>query len=103
MSADRRPPRRLGDAFGAVIATSAPRTLLADVQRVWPAVCGDAIAANSEPVAERGGRVTIACEGGAWAQELELMGELLRDRVNAALGGERLTGLRFTADLARHR
>jgi predicted nucleic acid-binding Zn ribbon protein len=103
MSAERRAPRRLGEAFGSVIATSAPRTLLADVQRVWPAVCGDAIALNSEPVAERDGRVTVACEGGAWAQELELMGELLRDRVSAALGDERLLALRFTADLARHR
>ena len=86
-----------------MIAASAPRTLLADVQRVWPGVCGETIAANAEPVAEREGRVTVACEGGAWAQELELMGELLRDRVRLALGDERLTGLRFTADLARHR
>jgi predicted nucleic acid-binding Zn ribbon protein len=101
---DRRPaPRRLGDAFGAVIDASAPRTLLADVQRAWPTVCGETIAANAEPVAEREGRVTVACEGGAWAQELELMGDLLRDRLRAALGDERVAGLRFTADLARHR
>ena len=101
----RRPgtPRKLGSALERLVAEQAPPTLLAEVQTAWPGVSGPQIAARAEPVAERDGRVTIACESGAWAQELELMGELLRERIDAAIGPDRVTGLRFTADLARHR
>ena len=73
------------------------------MQEAWPEACGAAIAANSEPVAERDGAVTIACASGAWAQELELMGDELRARIDALVGAERVLRLRFTADLARHR
>lgn len=101
--AERGDPRRLGDSLARLIAADAPKTLLAEVQTAWPSACGEAIAAASEPVSERRGVVTIACESGSWAQELELMGELLTSRVEAIVGEERLAGLRFTADLARHR
>lgn len=96
-------PRRIGAALDRLVAERAPRTLLAEVQTAWPRVAGPAIAARAEPVAERDGRVTIACESGAWAQELDLMGAPLLERIAAAIGPDRVTGLRFTADLARHR
>lgn len=96
-------PRRLASALDRLVAERAPGTLLAEVQTVWPEVAGAAIAVRAEPVAERDGRVTIACESGAWAQELDLMGEPLLERITAALGPDRVTALRFTADLARHR
>jgi predicted nucleic acid-binding Zn ribbon protein len=96
-------PRKLAGAFERIVSERAPQTLLAEVQAAWPGVCGPQIAARAEPVAERDGRVTIACESGAWAQELELMGDQLRARIDAAIGAERVTRLRFTADLARHR
>lgn len=96
-------PRKLGGALERLIADHAPQTLLAEVQGAWAEACGAAIAANSEPVAEREGRVTIACASGAWAQELELMQEPLLSRLAALLGDDRIAGLRFTADLSRHR
>lgn len=96
-------PRRLGGALERLVAESAPQTLLAEVQGAWPNVCGAAIAANAEPVAERDGVVTIACANGMWAQELELMGDELRSRIGSLIGVERVRGMRFTADLARHR
>ena len=99
----RRQPRKLSDSLDEVLAARAPRTLLAAVQAAWPAACGEAIAAASEPVAERDGRVTIACASGAWAEELELMGETLRARLESVLGEGRIAALRFTADLDRHR
>ena len=98
-----RGPRRIGSALERLVAEQEPETLLAAVQTAWPGVCGPEIAARSSPVAERDGRVTIACETGPWAQELELMGDLLRERIDAAIGPDRVTGLRFTADLSRHR
>ncbi|MCB0864228.1 MAG: DUF721 domain-containing protein [Solirubrobacterales bacterium] len=98
-----RMPRRLGGALERILDEEAPATLLAEVQRAWPGACGEAIAAHAEPVAERGGTVTIACESSTWAQELEMMGEQLRDRIAAAVGPGKVLALRFTADLARHR
>jgi len=96
-------PRKLEGALDRLVSDRAPQTLLAEVQGAWPAACGEAIAANSEPVAERDGTVTIACASGAWAQELELMGDELTSRVGAIVGPDRVRRMRFTADLARHR
>ena len=96
-------PRKLGGALERVIAEEAPQTLLAEVQAAWPRACGPTIAARAEPVSERNGTVTIGCESGTWAQELELMGDQLRARIDEQIGADRVLGLRFTADLARHR
>ena len=99
----RQDPRRLGDSLARVVAGEGPKTLLGEVQTAWSSSCGGAIAAASEPVSERDGVVTVACESGAWAQELELMHELLLSRIGAAVGENRVARLRFTADLSRHR
>jgi predicted nucleic acid-binding Zn ribbon protein len=59
-------------------------------------------------VAERDGVVTIACRSATWAQELDLLGPQLLERLNEALAaaGQRaagpVTALRFTADHSRH-
>lgn len=98
-----RGPRPLGDSLARLVAADAPPTLLAEVQTAWERACGSEIAANSEPVAERQGTVTVACASGAWAQELELMQGALKARLDAVVGEGRLLRLRFTADLARHR
>jgi len=98
-----RMPRRLAGALERVVEEEAPATLLAEVQRAWPQACGAAIASHAEPVSERSGTVTIACESGTWAQELELMGDELRARLDERIGADRVLALRFTADLARHR
>jgi predicted nucleic acid-binding Zn ribbon protein len=98
----RRYPRRAGLALRGVLAGSAPKTLLASVQAVWAEACGAAIAAEALPVAERDGVVTVACRSATWASELDLMQEGLLERLNAALGEQRVAGLRFTADGARH-
>ncbi len=103
MSGARRAPRPIGGALERLVAEGAPQTLLAEVQSAWPHACGEAIAARSEPVSERAGTVTIACESGPWSQELELMGDLLRARLDEQIGPDRVVALRFTADLARHR
>jgi predicted nucleic acid-binding Zn ribbon protein len=98
----RRAPRRAGDALRDVLAESAPRTLLAEVQTAWPGVCGEAVAAESRPVAERDGVVTVACRSSTWASELDLMQAVLVERLNAAVSSGPVRGLRFTADAARH-
>lgn len=101
----RHAPRRLGDALGSVRAESAPATLLAAAQEAWPRIAGPAVAAEAEPVSERGGVVTVACRSSTWAQELDLLGPDLLERLNGALaeaGSSPVERLRFTADAARH-
>jgi predicted nucleic acid-binding Zn ribbon protein len=98
----RRAPRRAAPALRGALDRNAPKTLLAAVQSEWARACGEAIAAEAQPVAERDGVITVACRSATWAQELDLMQERLRARLNEALGGEGIVALRFTADGARH-
>jgi len=81
----RRAPRPLANAIGPLREALAPKTLLAEVQRAWPAAAGTAIAREASPVSERGGVVTVACAASVWAQELDLMAPLLMEKLNAAI------------------
>jgi predicted nucleic acid-binding Zn ribbon protein len=93
----RRAPRPAGMAMEGLLSQLAPQTLLADVQRVWPAVVGDTIAAEATPTSGRGGTLTITCKSAVWAQELDLMGPDLVGRLNAALGADLVVALRCSA------
>jgi predicted nucleic acid-binding Zn ribbon protein len=91
----RRPgPRPLELALDRLTAQLAPATLLADVQRAWPQAAGDAFAAQSEPVSERAGVITVACASSVWAQELDLLSERVVERLNESLGRQAVRGLR---------
>jgi predicted nucleic acid-binding Zn ribbon protein len=90
----RRAPRPVSQALESFIAPLAPASTLARVQACWEAVVGAAVAAAARPLAERDGALTVICEAAVWAQELELMGPELLDRLNAALGEECLHRLR---------
>jgi predicted nucleic acid-binding Zn ribbon protein len=91
----RLAPRSLSTALDAVLPDVAPQTTLARIQAVWKDVAGARLAEAAAPVAERDGVVTIACESGVWAQELELLGPDLLTGLEAALGGRLATKLRF--------
>jgi predicted nucleic acid-binding Zn ribbon protein len=101
MSAHRRAPRPLGSAVAELADRLAPRTTLADVQRVWPAAVGPVIAREATPTAERDGTLTVACRSSVWAQELDLMGPELVGRLNDALGAQRISALRCVASPPR--
>jgi predicted nucleic acid-binding Zn ribbon protein len=97
----RRAPRPLRTALEAVALESAPAGILARAQRLWPSVAGDAVAAETEPVSEREGVLTVRCESALWAQELELLGPEICARLNGALAGEgEVRELRFSASSA---
>lgn len=93
----RRAPRPAGLAMEALLAHLSPQTLLADVQRIWPAVVGETIAAEATPTSGRGGTLTITCKSAVWAQELDLMGPDLVARLNTALGADLVVALRCSA------
>ena len=92
-------PRPLSRALDAALAQARPAGLLAAVQSAWTEVAGAVLAAATTPTSERAGTVTVTCESGAWAQELELLGRDLTERLNRALetAGEpaRVERLRF--------
>ena len=90
----RRGPRPVGLALDAVTGALAPATVLAEVQRVWPEVAGERFARAAQPVAERDGVVTVACESAVWAQELDLLSERVVGAVNEALGRPAVRRLR---------
>ncbi len=92
----RLAPRPLSVALDAVVAEAEPATALARAQAAWPEVAGPALRSFAQPVAERDGVLTLACESAVWAQELEFMGADLLDRMNAAMaaGGAPATSFR---------
>ena len=90
----RRGPRPVGLALDAVTGALAPATVLAEVQRVWPQVAGERFARAAQPVAERDGVVTVACESAVWAQELDLLSERVVAAVNEAIGRPAVRRLR---------
>lgn len=90
----RLAPRPLAEALRGVARDRAPATLLAAVQAAWPGVAGETLAAAAQPVSERNGVVTVACESAVWAQELELLGRDLTERLNAVIAGPRIANLR---------
>jgi predicted nucleic acid-binding Zn ribbon protein len=99
----RRTPVPVAGAVQALAARLAPATPLGDVQRVWAAAVGPAIAAEAEPIAERDGTVTVLCASAVWMAEIDLMGPELAAAVNRALGTDRVRALRCTATRGRRR
>ena len=93
----RRGPRPVSHALDALTIGLAPATLLAEVQRAWPDAAGPAFAPYCEPCRERDGEVLVACPEAVRAQELDLMSELVVERLNQALGRPAVRRLRVQA------
>ncbi len=97
MSHYRRSPRPLSIALEGSQTRWEPETALAAVQAAWPAAVGDAIAAESTPLREAAGVLTIGCSASVWAQEIELLGPTILPRLNAALDGIAIRRIRCIA------
>lgn len=93
----RRGPRPLAPAIEAVRDQLTPQTLLADVQRAWSEAVGEAIAGEARPTAERAGVLTVSCSASVWAQELDLMGPAILERLNGLLRSGQVSRLRCVA------
>lgn len=90
----RRSPRPLAPSVAVLRDQLAPDTLLAEAQRVWPEAVGPGIAAQAQPTAERAGVLVISCAASVWAQELDLLAPTIMERLNDALGAQRVSRLR---------
>jgi predicted nucleic acid-binding Zn ribbon protein len=94
MPRSRRSPRPLAIALERSRATWAPASLLGEVQAAWEQAVGGVVAAEATPTAERGGVVTIACSGAVWAQELDLMGVTIVERLNGLVSSGEVRRIR---------
>jgi predicted nucleic acid-binding Zn ribbon protein len=92
----RNDPRPVSFALGVLADQLEPPTTLAALQRAWPAAAGS-FATAAEPVGERDGVVTVACDSAVLAHELDLMSELVVERLNTALGRPAVKRLRTRA------
>ena len=97
MTAYRRAPRSLAPAFEALADELAPRTRLAEIQRVWTQAVGSDMARQTRATSERGGVVTVSCADSMWAQELDLMAPLVISQLNSSLGSDPVRRLRCVA------
>jgi predicted nucleic acid-binding Zn ribbon protein len=93
----RLAPRPIALALDRVRAEWEPDTLLAAVQRVWLSTVGQTIAEAAQPTSERSGVLTVACTAAVWAQELDLMGPTIIERLNEALPSGGISRLRCVA------
>jgi predicted nucleic acid-binding Zn ribbon protein len=96
----RSGPRPVSYALDGFTSELAPATLLAEVQRAWPEAAGSRFAPHSEPVGEREGIVFVSCSEAVWANELDLMSDLVVNRLNASLGRPAVRRLRVRATRA---
>jgi predicted nucleic acid-binding Zn ribbon protein len=99
----RRSPRQLALVLEPRREEWAPPTLLGEIQRRWADAVGEAIAAQSLPVSERSGVLTVSCSGAVWAQELDLMSDSILRRLNALLAGGAVRRLRCVCTPPRAR
>ena len=97
----RREPRSAALAVRELAERLAPASGLAAVQRVWESAVGPALAAQARPTGEGQGVLTVTCSSAVWAQELDLMGQAVIERLNAALGGPAVRSLRCQTVPAR--
>jgi len=88
-------PKPIGSALDRALDSIAPKTPLAEVQSLWPQVAGPQIAAVTRVAEEREGVVTIECESSVWAQELEMMGPKLLEKLTSLMSGPAPDLLRF--------
>lgn len=97
MTGWRRSPRQLAPVVERLRDQLAPQTLLAEVQRAWPSAVGANIAAQAQPTGEHAGVIVVSCAASVWAQELDLLAPVILERLNEALGAQRVVRLRCVA------
>ena len=91
-------PRRFGEEAHAFVAktAAADSVIAASVMEAWGEVAGPEIGRHTESARFRKGELLVSVDTAAWANELQLMGEQLRVRLNERIGKETVTSVRFT-------
>jgi Dna[CI] antecedent DciA-like protein len=89
-------PERLGDDVRRELGRFGPGGAIAEVVEAWPGAVGDSIARNAWPARiARDGTLHVSTSSSAWAFELGLLEEKLRERLGVELEGDAPARLRF--------
>jgi hypothetical protein len=93
---------RVGDAMRSLIRSSdrGGGLLKARATEVWEEVVGTEIARHTVGMGVRAGELNVHVDSHAWAAQLDLMSEDLRQRLNSALGESAVRSIRFTVSRA---
>jgi len=90
----RRPrmrfPRRISDLLGEGLQglPLGERLREMDIWLLWPEVVGTVVASRAQPLRIINGVLTVVVSSGPWLQELSFLKGMMRDKLNARLGGE---------------
>ena len=63
--------------------------------RLWTAAVGEQIARNASPVLVRAGVLHVNVTSSVWVQELHFLRDMLLEKLNAGLSGQKITDIRF--------
>ena len=66
----------------------AERLREADIWSLWPEVVGPTVAARAMPLRIIKGTLTVVVSSGPWKQELGFLKGMMKEKLNARLGGE---------------
>lgn len=99
MGRDHVRPDRLCEALERVLQRIDPehRLRVYRLWTFWAEEVGPAIAARAEPAGYRSGVLSVRVSSAPWMQELQLMKETIRERLNARLGEPLIRDIYFVS------
>jgi hypothetical protein len=87
---------RIGEDVQRELKRFGPSGAMPAVVKAWPQAVGDSIARNAWPARiARDGTLHVATSSSAWAFELGLLADEIRNRLAAAVGDDAPAALRF--------
>jgi len=93
---------RVGEVLQSLVraADRGGGLLKARACELWPQVAGPEISRHTVGMGLRDGELQVHVDSHAWATQLSLLAEDLRDRLNSALGEDAVREIRFTVSSA---
>jgi predicted nucleic acid-binding Zn ribbon protein len=92
-------PVSLGEVVDALLAEEAfVRGMpVAKLAQAWKDIVGERLAVATRPSALENGILTIQADDGPWGAQAKYLAEQIRERADAALGGDTVRVVRVTA------
>ncbi|MEA2682026.1 MAG: hypothetical protein QOK05_354 [Chloroflexota bacterium] len=90
-------PQAIGELIMPMLARLGLKTRARHLQVMgaWAGVVGDAVAAGANPVHYDRGRLTVDTDSPALGHQLQMQQQLIIDKLNAAIGDNVVTSIRF--------
>jgi predicted nucleic acid-binding Zn ribbon protein len=90
-------PQPIGELIMPMLARLGLKTRARHLQvmAAWPGVVGEAVAAGAHPTHYDRGRLTVETDSPALGHQLHLQQQLIIDKLNAAIGDNVVTSIRF--------